>query len=560
MSKRILIVDDSRTQRERLRMLLARADYEVETAADGQEAIVRVEQSPPDLIVSDVVMPGMDGFAFCQAVRANPATRRVPFILVTEWSAPTDVVRGLEAGADNFIPKPYDEDQLLGRIERIFQQLELRTEGRQDVEVTMQVGGRALAVTADKQQIIELLFSTFEELGRVNAELQEAAAEADRANRAKSEFLSRMSHELRTPLNAILGFGQLLEIDELSPEQLDGVRQILGGGRHLLDLINEVLDISRIEAGRMSLSIEPVPVAQILHEALDLVRPLIDQRGIRLEVPPAGLCERHVRADRQRVKQIVINLLSNAVKYNRREGTVAISCRETPRGLRIEVRDTGHGIAPDKLERLFTPFDRLGAEESTEEGTGLGLALAKKLAEVMGGTMGVESTVEVGSTFWLELELDATATATVERPERVEEASDAIPGGPYAVLYVEDNASNVRLVEQILRRQPAVTLTVAMRGLEGLDIARNDPPDLVLLDLHLPDLPGEEVLRMLRRDPRTEAVPVVVVSADATPGQAERLRGEGAQEYLTKPLDVRRLLEVLRDHLPAAQAVSRGGP
>ena len=229
-------------------------------------------------------------------------------------------------------------------------------------------------------------------------------------------------------------------------------------------------------------------------------------------------------------------------------------------GLRIAVRDTGHGIPPDKLERLFSPVDRLGAEESTVEGTGLGLALAKKLAEVMGGTMGVDSTVEVGSTFWLELELADGPAAATERPERAEGASTGIPGGPYAVLYVEDNASNVRLVEQILSRQPAVNLTVAMRGLEALDLARNDPPDLVLLDLHLPDLPGEEVLRMLRRDPRTEAVPVVVVSADATPGQAERLRGQGAQEYLTKPLDVRRLLEVLAGHLPAAQAVSRAGP
>jgi signal transduction histidine kinase len=406
MSKRILVADDSRTQRERLRMLLERADYAVETAADGEEAMARVEQSPPDLIISDVVMPRMDGFAFCQAVRANADTRRVPFILVTEWTTPMDIVKGLEAGADNFIPKPYDQDQLLGRIRRIFHQLELRKQGRQDVEVMMQVGSRTLAVTADKQQIIELLFSTFEQLGRVNTELKEAAAEAERANLAKSEFLSRMSHELRTPLNAILGFGQLLEIDDLSPAQLDSVHQILNGGRHLLDLINEVLDISRIEAGRMSLSLAPVPVAQTLLEALELVRPLLDQRGIRLLTPPEALCDLHVRADRQRLKQILLNLLSNAVKYNRQGGAVTISCEQTQRpGLRIAVSDTGLGIAPGKLERLFTPFERLGADESSEEGTGLGLALAKKLAEAMGGTMGVESTVDVGSTFWLELEL-----------------------------------------------------------------------------------------------------------------------------------------------------------
>ena len=295
-----------------------------------------------------------------------------------------------------------------------------------------------------------------------------------------------------------------------------------GGGRRLVvlrlgdreyGLATEVV----VQVLRM-VAIRPVPESPPWIAGVVNVRgrttPMVDLR-IRLGLP--------ARADRQRLKQIVLNLLSNAVKYNRREGTVAISCQETSRpGLRIEVRDTGHGIPPDKLERLFTPFDRLGAEESTEEGTGLGLALAKKLAEVMGGTMGVESALEVGSTFWLELEPAGGPAATAQPPGPVEEASTGLSGGPHAVLYVEDNPSNVRLVEQILRRQPAVRLTVALRGLEALDIARNDPPDLVLLDLHLPDLPGEEVLRMLRRDPRTESVPVVVVSADATPGQVER--------------------------------------
>jgi signal transduction histidine kinase len=367
--KRILVVDGSRTQRERLRMLLDRADYEVQTASDGEEALALVAQSPPDLIVSGVNMPGIDGVELCQAIRSGPRTQRVPFILMTEWAAPADLVKGLEAGAD-------------------------------------------------KQQIIELLFSTFEELGRVNGELRQTAADAERANLAKSQFLSRMSHELRTPLNAILGFSQLLEMDQLTPEQLDGVRQIRKGGKHLLDLINEVLDISRIEAGGLSLSLEPVPVAKTLTEAVELIRPLADQRGISIEAPAEVADDRRVRADRQRLSQVLLNLLSNAVKYNREAGTVTASWHETGRSgrIRIAVGDTGLGIPPEAMERLFAPFDRLGAEQSGEEGTGLGLALTKTLVEAMGGTIGVDSTVGVGSTFWVELELATDQAAETEPP------------------------------------------------------------------------------------------------------------------------------------------------
>ena len=380
--------------------------------------------------------------------------------------------------------------------------------------------------------------------------LREAKAEAERANHAKSEFLSRMSHELRTPMNAILGFAQLLQMDNLAPGQHGAVEQILKGGRHLLVLINEVLDITRIEAGRIDLSLEPVPVAQVLKEAADLIRPLADQRGVRIRVTEN--CERHVQADRQRLKQVFLNLLSNAVKYNREGGSVTTTCEEVAEQfLRIGITDTGLGILPQDIEKLFTPFERLNATQTTIEGTGLGLALSKRLIEAMGGLLRVESTVGHGTTLLLELPL-------VENPlERHEGASEnaldkgQIPASDAVrtVLYIEDNISNLNLIERILKRQPNVTLLSAMQGRLGLDLARQHRPDLVLLDLHLPDMDGDEVLRRLQVEPETCAIPVVILSADASPGQIQRLREAGAVAYLTKPLDVPQFLEVMDEHL-----------
>ncbi len=383
--------------------------------------------------------------------------------------------------------------------------------------------------------------------GRKHAEdeIKAARLEAERANRAKSEFLSRMSHDLRTPLNAVLGFAQLLAADNLVDEQLECVRQILRGGEHLLDLINEVLDIARIEAGQLSLSPEPVEVREIVGHAVALVAPLARQRRISVVVEDSPLSALSVVADRQRLNQILLNLLSNAVKYNRDAGNVTVNFEQTPDdSLRINVTDTGAGIPPQKLRLLFRPFERLGAESTAIEGTGLGLTLSRGLAEAMGGSVGVVSRIDNGSTFWVELRIASEVAA--ERISKADPSALEFQAGiPATVLYIEDNIANVRLIERVLNRRPSIKLVTAADGRHGLTRALADQPDLVLLDLHLPDLSGEEVLRQIRAEPTLRETPVIVLSADATPGQVRRLLASGAAAYLTKPFDIQEVLIVL---------------
>jgi signal transduction histidine kinase/CheY-like chemotaxis protein len=389
------------------------------------------------------------------------------------------------------------------------------------------------------------------------AELESARLAADSANRSKTVFLSRMSHELRTPLNAVLGFAQLLELEELEVEQRDAVNQILKGGTHLLALINEVLDISHIESGDLTLSPESVLVGEVLGEALDLVRPLAMHRSIHLVGDRHATCAEYVFADRQRLKQILLNLLSNAVKYNREGGTVAVSCeRESATRLRVKVSDTGPGIRSDQLDLLFVPFERLGAERTHVEGTGIGLALSRRLAEAMGGTLDVETPAGEGSTFWVELPL---VEGPVERYERLNgDRSPALAEltpstNRHPVLYIEDNLANLKLVQRIVASRADVEIIPAMQGRLGLDLAREHQPILILLDLHLPDIPGDEVLQRLRDDPATAAIPVVVVSADATTGQTQRLLASGASAYLSKPFNVSELLRIVDDLLSELQ-------
>jgi PAS domain S-box-containing protein len=371
-------------------------------------------------------------------------------------------------------------------------------------------------------------------------ETQRLAAEAERANAAKSEFLSRMSHELRTPLNSVLGFSQVLELDDLTPDQRTNVEYIVRAGRHLLSLINEILDMAQIEAGRLDLSVEPVSVELVVSEALELVAPLADERGVTIgSDPPAHPV--FVLADQQRLLQVLINLVVNAVKYSPSgaEAIVSWTAHEQERA-RIEVRDSGPGIPPEELERIFAPFERLDAAARTE-GTGLGLALATSLVEAMGGSVAVSSALGEGSTFTVVLTraLDEHAAAARTKP------FVATSRGKRTVLHIEDNLVGQRLVERILKRLPEVEFLSSAQGVLGVELARRYKPDLVLLDLHLPDVSGDEVLRRLREDADTRDIPVVVVSADTSRDVADRMTREGARAYLTKPIDADVLLTIV---------------
>lgn len=380
-------------------------------------------------------------------------------------------------------------------------------------------------------------------------ELVAARDEAERASRAKSEFLSRMSHELRTPLNAILGFGQLLEMDIREDEQADNVREILHAGRHLLELINEVLDLARIESGRLNMGQEPVALAPLIEESLAFIRPMADARGIGVTTQDQG-CGEVVLVDRIRLKQVLINLLSNAVKYNSEQGRITVACANVDTSVRISISDTGAGLTPEQQARLFSPFERLDADKHAIEGTGIGLALSKRLTELMGGRIGVESTAGEGSTFWVQVPLlpdEETADSPSGESALVHpaEPGHASETRQRDILYIEDNPANMRLVESILARRQDIRLLTAYKPSEGLELARAHQPALVLLDISLPEMDGYEVLRRLRADVLTRDIPVVAVSANAMPSDLDRGKAAGFQDYLTKPLEVDELLRVV---------------
>ena len=387
-----------------------------------------------------------------------------------------------------------------------------------------------------------------EVLASRSAELIAARDAAVSATQSKNAFLSSTSHEIRTPLNAILGFTQLLQLSDLSAEDRDGVERILAAGRHLLALINELIDIARIESGELSLSVEPVLVRPLAKETGQLMATLAAEREIeiRLASPEPGLA---VLADQQRLRQILVNLVSNAIKYNRRGGTVSIACQpEADHQVSLVVTDTGPGIRAADLEQIFVPFERLGAEQTGIEGTGIGLPLARALAQAMAGQLAASSVLGEGSAFTVTLPRAVIpwAQERIDVPRPAPIPPDDLGTEAIKILYIEDNPANVELVTRFVQPRANIVLRTAMTGGDGLEAAMRDRPDLILLDLHLPDIHGEEVLRRLRSEPATADIPVAVLSAEVTPGVIRRMQASGVVAYLTKPLDLADLGHLIR--------------
>jgi CheY-like chemotaxis protein len=499
----ILLVDDTPGNLTLMSNLLKDA-YRVIIANSGEKALkIAASKSPPDLILLDIMMPDMDGYEVCQRLKLEAKTKNIPVIFLTAKGAMEDEQRGLELGAVDYITKPISPPIVLARV---------------------------------KNHLA---------LKKINSQLESATFVAEKANLAKSNFLSGMSHELRSPLNAILGFAQLMESDPRAPTpaQKESITQILHAGWHLLKLINEILDLSKIESGRIPLQLEAIPLNEVMLECQNMITPQAQRHGIEL-IFPAFDASCFVHADRTRIKQVLINLLSNAIKYNSPNGTVEVSYQMSAAGrTRVNVKDSGAGLSPEKITQLFQAFNRLGQETGNEEGTGIGLVVTLRLVELMGGSMGVESRVGVGSVFWFEL-------ATDSPPAQVNETSSAsaltTPHSPHGtLLYVEDNPANMKLVEQIVARRPGIRLLTAVNATLGIEMTRVAMPDVILMDINLPGISGIEALNLLRKDKQTSHIPVIALSANAMPLDIETGLKAGFFRYLTKPIKIDDFIESL---------------
>jgi signal transduction histidine kinase/CheY-like chemotaxis protein len=483
--------------------------------------------------------------------------RRIGSVITTPIVAVTGIAREVVATRDYSRRAPRIGNDEAAELADSFNAMLGEIEGRtrelegSNAEIAREANERARAqqeIMRLNEQLEHRVDERTLQLALANAELANAIDEARNANQAKSAFLSSMSHELRTPLNAILGFAQILTSESLpttGAQKKEFANHILKSGRHLLTLINEILDLAKVESGTISLSMEPVALDEILQECRTMVEPLAAVRGIRVLFPDeAGAM---LLADRTRLKQVLLNLLSNAIKYNRDAGAVVLDCTQvTPGRLRIAVQDTGMGLRPDQVGALFQPFNRLGQEAGAQEGTGIGLVVTRRLVELMGGTINVTSSPGVGSVFSIELASTAPMAGSIDPGTQAPPAAlERAAGAPHLLLYVEDNPANLKLVEEIVRFRPDLRLLAAGDGPLGLSLARTHRPEIILMDLNLPGMSGIEVLRELRRDARTSAIPVIALTANAMASDVERGLEAGFFRYLTKPIDIDKFNEAI---------------
>ncbi|WP_229417390.1 ATP-binding protein [Massilia sp. Root418] len=495
--------------------------------------------------------------------------RRTDYIITRPILDIRDVAREVvQTGDYSRRAAPTSEDEVAQLVESFNSMLsEVEIRQRELAESNSELAREAEQRTLAQQEVMRLneeleqrVHERTLQLEATNGELAMAMEEAKSANQAKSAFLSSMSHELRTPLNAILGFAQILTSDKLPStlvQKKEFANHILKSGRHLLTLINEILDLAKIESGAVALSMEPVALQEMLQEVQSMTEPLAAARGIRMLFPDN--CRATVGADRTRLKQVLLNLLSNAIKYNREGGAVVVDCSSSAPGLlRLSVQDTGIGLKPDQVAMLFQPFNRLGQETGPEEGTGIGLVVTKRLVELMGGVIGASSSQGVGSLFWIELRATEPLPSLDSETARAlaDNAGQHAPDAPAAILYVEDNPANLKLVEEIISFRPDLRLLSAPDAHLGVELARAHQPDIILMDINLPGMSGLDAMRVLRSDSRTQHIPVIALTANAMPRDIEKGVAAGFFRYLIKPINIDEFTEAINSTL--AHIAERG--
>jgi len=560
---RVLLVEDDAVDRLACRRALAAQPgyvFEVVEADTARAGLQLAHAEAPDLILLDYHLPDMDGLEFLAELAGDGGEMPVPVMLLTGTDNASVAVEAMKRGAQDYLVKDVNRqylELLPAVIQRVLRERRTLMEKKQvEAELSQHRCHLEELVATRTDELAEAnkhLRQDIVERKRIQAELTHAKAEAEKANLAKSNFISGMSHELRTPLNAILGFAQLIEAGSPTPTptQMARLKEILHGGWYLLDLINEILDLAKIESGNLVLSQESVSLAKVIAECQAMIEPQAQQYGIHLTFHKFDT-SLSVKADPTKLKQVLINLLSNAIKYNRAQGTVELKCVTGTSGyIRISIQDTGAGLSPEKLTQLFQPFNRLGQEHGTVEGTGLGLVTTKQLIERMGGVIDVESTVGVGSVFWFEL-VSATAPQLAARECKSQEITPKIYVGTqqHTLLYFEDNSTNLLLVKELIEEgRPDMRLLLADNGKLGIELARTHLPDVILMDITLPDINGIEAMEILLKDPLTAHIPIVALSANAMPHDVLKGMEAGFFRYICKPFELNEFMCVIDEAL-----------
>ncbi len=569
-----ILTERTKKSQNTLGMLLEMTKKNVESDKDMEDFLKEIAQKSSELMEADRVailfFNPQKNALLPKCVYLRKGNKFIEGFPTYEKSLPLYFKAAKNPNTEQFIINKKYNPLLREELNNFISKLGIKNIGRSSIDIPIRSGGDLIGIfsfesfnenrdwTLDEilftKYVTDVIALKFEQKTRIEAEkeLKIAKDKAEESNKAKSEFLSRMSHELRTPLNAILGFSQLLDEGMLGPltdTQKEAIRDILKSGKHLLELINEILDISRIESGKINLSIEKVSVPILVQEVIKLSQPLAVERGVK--IIDKTIENTYVEADYTRLRQVLINLISNAIKYNKENGWVKISEIEGEKEIKIVIEDSGIGIPEDKIETLFEPFDRLGMESSPIEGTGIGLTISKKLIELMGGKIGVKSILNIGTTFYITLPkaLKEKETTKEELDKSINNTSKKIYKEKKTLLYIEDNFSNLKLVKRILDLRPNIDLIFAIQGEDGIKLALSHKPDLILLDINLPKMNGYEVLKKLKEYENLREIPIVAVSANVMEDNVRRIKKAGFSNFLKKPLNVKEFLQLLDNYL-----------